>query len=277
MREATVREKIQANPDMIPSLPDVVTKALQLVDKPEVSPNEFEDLLSQDPPLVATMLRIANSPIYGFAHEKETIRDAIIGIGLNGLRSILMGSTLKRFLGSQFTCYGEDPKTLWRHAMAVASGARMLTKQLPDSQLNAEEMFVAGLLHDLGMLLLAPFLTRMGEELTQTAEPVHIAEERLLGISHQEAGGIVAEKWNMKPLVHAVITHHHFKTCPKNYRYAVAIVRLADQCATESGKGAGTLDSTSDFLADDLAAIGLQPEEWEKVKGTISLVAMLEA
>ena len=90
-------------------------------------------------------------------------------------------------------------------------------------------MFVAGLLHDLGMLLLAPFLTRMGEDLTQTAEPVHIAEERLLGISHQEAGGIVAEKWNMKPLVHGVITHHHFKTCPKNYRHAVAVVRLAER------------------------------------------------
>ncbi len=277
MRELTVKEKLQANPDLIPSLPDVVAKALQLIDQPGVSPDDFEGLLSQDPPLVATMLKIANSPIYGFAHEKETIRDAIIGIGLNGLRSILMGSTLKRFLGSQFTCYGEDPKTLWHHAMAVASGARMLTKQLPDAPDSAEEMFVAGLLHDLGKLLLAPFLTRMGENLSQTREPLHFVEERLLGISHQEAGGIVAEKWNMKPLVHAVITHHHFKTCPKNYRHAVAVVRLTDQWATENGKGAGKLDRNSIYLEEDLAVVGLQPGEWEEAQATISDAALSEA
>ncbi len=276
MREATVSEKIQANPDLIPSLPDVVAKALQLVDKPGVSPNEFEELLSQDPPLVATMLKIANSPLNGFAHEKETIRDAIIGIGLNGLRSILMGSTLKRFMGRQFTCYGEDPKTLWRHSMAVANAAKILTKQLPNSPDNAEEMFVAGLLHDLGKLLLAPFLTRMGEDLSQTTEPLHFVEERLLGISHQEAGGIVAEKWNMKPLVHAVITHHHFKACPKNYRHAVAVVRLADQWATENGEGAGKLDRNSIHLEEDLAVVGLQPEEWEEAQATISVSALLE-
>lgn len=276
MRQETARDKIRANPDLIPSLPDVVTKALQLVDKPGVSPGEFEALLSQDPPLVATMLKFANSPVYGFAHERETIRDAIIGIGLNGLRSILMGSTLKRFLGRQFNCYGEDPKTLWRHAMAVANAAKFLTRKLPNSPDNAEEMFVAGLLHDLGKLLLAPFLTRMGEDLSRTAEPLHFAEERLLGISHQEAGGIVAERWNMKPLVHAVIKHHHFKACPKNYRHAVAVVRLADQWATDNGKGAGKLESNPILLAEDLAVVGLQPGEWEKLQATLADAALIE-
>ncbi len=277
MREATVKEKIQKNPDLIPSLPDVVTKALQLVDTPGVSPNDFEELLSQDPPLVATMLKIANSPIYGFAHERESIRDAIIGIGLNGLRSILMGSTLKRFLGRQFTCYGKDPKALWNHAMAVANGAKSLTQKLPNSPDNAEEMFIAGLLHDLGKLLLAPFLTRMGKDLSQIKEPLHFVEERLLGINHQAAGGIVAEKWNMKPMVHAVITHHHLKACPKNYRHAVAVVRLADQWATENGKGAGKLDRNSIYLEEDLAVVGLQPGEWKEAQATIFDSALSEA
>lgn len=277
MREETVREKIKRRPDLIPSLPDVVAKALQLVDKPGVCPDEFEALLSQDPPLVATMLKIANSPVNGFAHEKETIRDAIIGIGLNGLRSILLGSTLKRFLGRQYTCYGGDPKTLWRHAMAVANVSKILTNRLPSSPDNAEEMFVAGLLHDLGKLLLAPFLTRMGEDLSKGTEPVHLAEERLLGISHQEAGGIVAEKWNMKPMICAVITHHHFKACPQNYRHAVAVVRLADQFATENGRGAGTLEFDAGCFAEDLAAIGLDSKGWDDAQAAISQAVLVEA
>ncbi|MHC5065002.1 MAG: HDOD domain-containing protein [Planctomycetota bacterium] len=277
MREATIKEKIQANPDLIPSLPDIVTKALQLVDKPGVSPDEFEGLLSQDPPLVATMLKIANSPVNGFAHEKESIRDAVIGIGLNGLRSILMGSTLKRFLGRQFTSYGKDPKTLWRHSMAVANAAKMMTRKLPDSPVNAEEMFVAGLLHDLGKLLLAPFLSRMGEDLSETAEPLHLAEERLLGISHQEAGGIIADKWNMKPLVKAVITKHHYKACAPDQRFAMAVVRLADQWATGNGMGAGKLESNPGLLAEDLEAIGLDAAAWEEMQVMLAELVLVEA
>lgn len=270
MRELTVREKIAKNPELIPSLPDVVGKALELVDKPGVSPKDFEVLLAQDPPLVATMLKFANSPIHGFAHEKETIRDAIIGIGLNGLRSILLASTLKRFLGSQFTCYGKDPRTLWHHALAVANGAKILTQRLPDSPVNAEEMFVAGLLHDLGKLVLAPFLSRMGQDLSDTAEPLHFAEERLLGIHHQEAGGIIAEKWKMKPVILAVIRDHHFKACPKDYRVAMAIVRLADEWATANGMGAGKLESNRAMLEEDLDILGLRPDEWEAVQATLS-------
>ena len=154
---------------------------------------------------------------------------------------------------------------------------KILTKQLPNSPDNAEEMFVAGLLHDLGKLLLAPFLTRMGEDLTKTKQPLHFAEERLLGIDHQEAGGIVAEKWKMKPLVHAVITHHHLKACPKNLRHAVAVVRLADQWATENGKGAGKLDVDPSCLEEDLAVVGLQPGEWEEAQAAISDAALTEA
>ncbi len=276
MREATVKEKIQANPDLIPSLPDIVTKALQLVDKPGVSPDEFEELLSQDPPLVATMLKIANSPVNGFAHEKESIRDAIIGIGLNGLRSILMGSTLKRFLGRQFSCYGKDPKTLWRHSMAVANAAKLMSRKLPNSPVNAEEMFVAGLLHDLGKLLLAPFLTRMGEDLSAGPEPLYLAEERLLGINHQEAGGIVADKWNMKPLVKAVITKHHYKACPPDLRYAIAVVRLADQWASENGMGAGSLEKNPEVRAEDLATLGLDEAAWEDLQEVLAEAVFAE-
>jgi HD-like signal output (HDOD) protein len=243
---------------------------MQLVEKPDAKPDEFEALLSRDPGLVANMLRLANSPIYGFVHKKETVRDAIIGMGLNGLRGVLMSSTLKRFLGSQFSSYGKNPKTLWRHSMAVATGAKLLNKQLPRSPDDSEEIFVAGLLHDLGILLLAPFLTRMGHDMTQCTEPAHFEEERILGIDHQEAGGIVAEKWNLKPMVRAVITHHHLKTCQATFRHAMAVVRLADQCATNIGVGAGRLHADSHFLSEDLDVIGLEPGEWQEVSATIA-------
>ncbi|MFT4513127.1 MAG: HD-like signal output (HDOD) protein [Planctomycetota bacterium] len=269
MKTQTVAQKIQSNPDLIPSLPDVITKAMKLVEDPNVKPGDLEKLLSNDPGLVATMLRLANSPIYGFAHKRETVRDAIIGMGLNGLRGVLLGSSMKRFVGGQFKAYG-DPMTLWRHAMAVGSGARLLNQRLPKSPDNSEEMFVAGLLHDLGKVLLAPFLTRMGEDMTKCTVPVHSVEERILGINHMKAGGIVAEMWNLKPMVREVITRHHYRSCDEQHRHAIAVVRLADQCATNNGYGAGQTGPDSDFLTPDLAVIGLEPEEWKEVGDTIA-------
>lgn len=265
----TVAEQVQEHPDLIPSLPDVVAKAIKLLDDPNSGPAEFDALLSRDPPLVATILRLANSPVYGFAHKKETVREAIVGMGLKGLRGVLMGSTLKKFLGRQYSCYGDDPMTLWHHALAVATGSRALTKSLPGANEDPDEMFVAGLLHDLGKLLLAQFLTRSGESLANTAEPAHLLEKRSLGMNHQEAGGVMAERWNLTPLVRAVIAYHHHKSCPDDFRRAVAIVRLVDRCATDYGYAAGSLPLDPDAHAEDLAAIGQQPEEWAETRMTL--------
>jgi HD-like signal output (HDOD) protein len=269
MPTATASQQIRANPGLIPALPDVVAQAMRMLDDPGAGPADFDKVLSRDPGLVASMLRLANSPIYGFAHKRETVRDAIIGLGLKGLRGMLLGCSLNKVFGPRFSCYGKDSKGLWRHALAVAAGAKFLTKQLPNSPDDAEEIFVAGLLHDLGKLLLAPFLTAMGKDLTVGKEAVHMAEERLLGIDHQEAGGLIADKWNLKPLVRAVITHHHFKACPAAHRHAIAVVRLADYAASTSNNGAGVLDPQTQFLADDLAAVGLEPAQWEELRAAV--------
>ena len=267
-KTGSVSEQIRANPGLIPTLPDVVAKAMKLLEDPEAGPADFDKLLSRDPGLVANMLRLANSPIHGFAHKRETVCDAIIGMGLRGLRGMLLGSTLKRFSGPQFGCYGGE-KVLWRHAMAVATGAKLLTQRLPASPDDAEEMFVAGLLHDLGKLLLAPFLTRLGKDLNRGMQPMHVQEEQLLGIEHQEAGGFVAEKWNLGPMIRSVIQHHHYDTCPQAHRHAVAVVRLADQCSTNTGNGAGKLDPDTRFLAADLAVVGWEPQQWAEVSAAV--------
>ena len=264
MTAATASQQIRANPGLIPTLPDVVAQAMQLLENPEAGPDDFDKLLSKDPGIVAAMLRLANSPVYGFAHKREKVRDAIIGLGLKGLRGMLLGSTLNKFFGPRYSCYGKDAKALWRHSMAVGTGAKVLTRSLPNSPDDPEEMFVAGLLHDLGKLLVGPFLSQMREDLTACAGPAHVVEEKLLGIDHQEAGGLVAEKWNLKPMVRAVITHHHFLACPKEHRHAIAVVRLADHVATQNGNGVGKLEAESTFLAADLEVVGLDAEQWQE-------------
>lgn len=273
MPTATASQQIRANPGLIPALPDVVAQAIRMLDDPEAGPADFEKVLQRDPSLVASMLRLANSPIYGFAHKRESVRDAIVGLGLKGLRGMLLGCSLNKVFGPRFSCYGKDGKTLWRHSLAVAAGAKFLNQRLPKSPDDAEEIFVAGLLHDLGKLLLAPFLTAMGKDLTVGKEAVHFAEQRLLDIDHQEAGGLIADKWNLKPMTRAVITHHHFKTGPQACQHAISVVRLADYAASDNGNGAGHLEAQTQFLAHDLATVGLDPATWETLRAGINEAA----
>lgn len=264
-----VRTRIQKHPDLIPSLPDVVAKAMVLIEDAKAEPADFEKLLSRDPPLVANILRLANSPLYGFARKKETIHEAVVGMGLKGLRGVLLCSTMKKFLGPQFACYGDDPKVLWRHATATAAGARVLAKGLKSSTEDPEEIFVAGLLHDLGKLLLAPFLSREGVDLSKSNEPAHEVEDRVLGMTHMEAGSIVAEKWNLKPMIRAVIAHHHNEGAPKEHKRAVTIVRLADQVATANGQSAGALRGDMSRFARDLAQLRLGPGQWDAAEKAV--------
>jgi putative nucleotidyltransferase with HDIG domain len=146
----------------------------------------------------------------------------------------------------------------------------VLAKHARTSQQDPDEMFVAGLLHDLGKLLLAQFLTRAGEDLTKTAEATHIAEKRALGVSHQEAGVMMAERWNLAPVVREVIARHHGETCAEAFHKALAIVRLADQVATDLGAGAGPLGMRKAVFEADLAALGLEPEPWAEAKEAIA-------
>ncbi|HLQ37477.1 MAG TPA: HDOD domain-containing protein [Planctomycetota bacterium] len=257
-------------------MPDVVAKAMALVQDPEASLEDFEQLLARDPPLVASVLRLANSPLHGLGRKRDTIREAIVGVGFKGLRGLLLCSTLKRFQGPQYSCYGKDPRSLWRHAVSVAAGARALARETGAKASDQEELFVAGLLHDLGKLLLAPFLTAKKHDLTAAREPAHVVELRELGIDHPEAGGIVAAKWGLNPMLHAVITHHHAVDCPEQFQQAVATVRLADGWATERGQGAGTVAQGEAAVAADLEHLGLQPEDWYEIREVMT-AAMTQA
>jgi HD-like signal output (HDOD) protein len=267
--QESIRELLEKSSDLIPSMPDVVAKAMKLLQNPEADLADFERLLARDPPLVTNVLRLVNSPLHGGSRKRDTIREAIVGIGFKGLRGLLLCTTMKSFQGAHFACYGDDSRTLWRHAVAVATASRLFAGRVRALRLDPEELFVAGLLHDLGKLLLAPFLTKLGKNLYTARELAHVAEQRILGLHHQEAGLIVAAKWDLNPMLRAVIAHHHDRQAPAEHRAAVTVVRLMDRCATECGLGAGSVGDRTDSIAEDLQFLGLQCSQWDELRREI--------
>ncbi|MCU0867212.1 MAG: HDOD domain-containing protein [Planctomycetes bacterium] len=260
LQEKTRREILHKS-DLIPPLPDLVVRLLGVLNKQETEPQDLERLLQNDQVLVAKMLAMVNSPFYGLNRTIRTIKDAVMVLGFRGVRSLVLATSTAKFLQRNFECYGHQPKGLWLHAVSVAAGARALAKHIRMSPDDAEMLFVAGLMHDIGKLLLVTYL---GESGRTPAVSVSISEHErtAIGIDHTEAGALVTAKWNLAMEIQEIIKAHHdlgVAPVPKG----VAVVRLADAVAHERGTGYLPGRSPAEpWQPVDLAALGIDGASW---------------
>lgn len=196
----------------LPTLPTVVTQLISVVGDPASSARQIAQLVSTDQALTAKILKVANSAFYGFAREIATVQLAIVVLGIEMVKNIgLSVAVLKRFSeGKEHRLF--DRQRFWEHAIGCGVAARMLALKFKDRRI-ADEAFVAGVLHDIGKLILIEYF---GDEFTEALEKAEAeglaivdAEEQVLGVSHADVGAWLAEKWNLPlNLVHAISYHH---------------------------------------------------------------------
>ncbi|MBL8754778.1 MAG: HDOD domain-containing protein [Planctomycetes bacterium] len=272
LQEKTRREILHKS-DLIPPLPDLVARLLGLLNKQDTEPAHLESLLQNDQVLVAKMLAMVNSPFYGLNRTIRTVKEAVMVLGFRGVRSLVLATSTAKFLQRDYSCYGHQPKGLWLHAVSVAAGARKMARACKFTADECELLFVAGLLHDIGKLLLVTYLADTGAAAgTEECE----FERSRIGLDHTEAGALVTAKWNLAPEIQEVIKLHHEGRNEQHAR-SIAIVRLCDALAHERGTGyqPGRAPMPS-FLAADLAALGLVDAAWTTLRDEIS-AAMDEA
>lgn len=260
-QEKTRREILHKS-ELIPPLPDLVSRLLTLLNKPDTEPHHLEQLMQNDQVLVAKMLALVNSPFYGLSRPITTIRDAVMVLGFRGVRSLVLATSTARFLQRDFACYGHEPKGLWLHAVAVAAGAKHLARSRGMGQEAAELLFVGGLLHDIGKLVVGPYLAQRNLAI-QPNQTDHDAERNAIGIDHTEAGALVTAKWNLSQELQELIKAHHDVTGNAN----AAIVRLADAVAMH--RGIGYLPGrapTPTVQPQDLTALSMDREGWQRTE-----------
>jgi putative nucleotidyltransferase with HDIG domain len=227
-QERTRRELLQQS-DLVPPLPDLVARLLTMLARADTEPADLEGLLQNDQVLVARMLAMVNSPFYGLHRPIRSVKDAVMVLGFRGVRGLVLATSTVKLLQRDFACYGHEPRGLWLHAIAVAAGSRRIARACGVPADDAETLFVAGLLHDIGKLVLVGRLEGAGDD------DVAFERERL-GIDHTEMGALVAARWNLAPEIQRTIGGHHGE--PAGVRSApCAVVRLADALAHECGIG----------------------------------------
>jgi len=193
----------------LPALPTIVQDLAKSHGDSEDDINYFTQQISLDQALSAKTLRFANSSFYGLQTKITTIRQAITLIGIDAVRHVITATSLTTYFPAN-GCAGFDFMGLWRHAVATAVCARVLARQL---HLNQDYAFTAGLLHDIGRLLLATHFRSEYEQVLAYRKQHDCqlldAEHEIIGIDHAMAGAELAAHWNFSPTIQHAILYHH--------------------------------------------------------------------
>lgn len=192
--------------EQLPSLASVVTEFLALSRQDFFTAQDFEKVLCKDQALVARLLKLANSAHYGRSRKIHSIPEAVVLVGLEHMKRLVFavsaeGLTRVRLVNYRF----DQDRGFWMHSTAVALSARAIVDALPAKPLHSEEAFVAGLLHDVGKLVIDDFLdSERGPHAVTLAE-----ETEAVGLDHAELGEYILSQWRLPVSIVAAVRDHH--------------------------------------------------------------------
>ena len=196
----------------LPTLPTTVARLLELIDNPRSTAYELGQMISEDQVLTAHVLKLANSAYYGFSRRIKTIPLAVVVLGYETLKNVLLTISIIDRFSRQMNGLQFDFSLFWDHTLATAIASRILAKDA-GYQLTGEA-FVAGLLHDLGKLILSQYMSEEFSKIYrlsfQNREPMYNMEKKMLkGVTHAEVGAWLAERWNLPGTLVQAIRYHH--------------------------------------------------------------------
>lgn len=264
----------------LPGFHGTILRALQIINDPEYSIAKLSQTIGLDQTLTARVLQWANSPFYGLRHKVSTLDQAIITVGTSTIRELLLVVGMSEMLNREMPGYGLDRNGLWRHSMAVAAGARWLAKTVHYRQ--ADQAFIAGLLHDIGKLVLDQLLKYDGSwhaewvERQEQGETFIDLERWLTGLDHAELGGRIAENWNLPPILVEAIAYHHDPTRSTVEPILTHLVHLADATALMLGVDTGYDGLSYELCEESLAVAGFRSLDLEALM-QVELDAIEEA
>lgn len=223
-------ERMNACSDL-PSLPATAVEVLELAQADEADLNRIAAVISRDPALTGKILRTVNSSFYGRARNVGTISQAMVVLGLQSVKTLVLGFSLVGGVATKKT-KGFDHTRYWKHSLFTATAARLIAQRV--GVLQVEEVFLCGLLSDVGMLVLdrvtgeayGPIVARPHHDLC-------VAEIAAFETTHAEVSGHLVTQWKLPPMLTTPITHHHNPDAvvEPTLRRMAEIVEAASRCA----------------------------------------------
>lgn len=190
--------------------PTILQSVLDLINSPDSSARELSEVILKDPGLTARVLRMANSSFYAYYKKITTVNQAVMVMGINAVKYFILSITVLNQLNAQREKSKINVKQLWTHFLEVASASKNLAVAIGYKM--PEEAYVAGILHDVGIILLErefPDEYLKVLQLASKGKALTKAEFEIFGVDHQEIGGYLTNYWNMPPIISESISAHH--------------------------------------------------------------------
>ncbi len=226
-----LRHKVE-NINTLPTVPGVLKRLSTVIEKPRITIVEISNFISNDPALTTKVLKMVNSAIYGFPGRIASVSHATMLLGLNVIKGLLLGVSVFELM--QKTMSG-----LYEHSLACAIASRVIAQK--KNLKEPEEVSVAGLLHDIGKVILMLQFSKEYEAAMKEAEEkkisIYDAEKNQFNATHADVGGWLAEKWRFPRNLIEVIEFHHRPALAKNAPMETAIVHMADLLVRARGFG----------------------------------------
>jgi putative nucleotidyltransferase with HDIG domain len=224
--------------EAFPGMPTTAAKLLPLLESSDSTASEIESILKYDPGLTANILKLTNSAYFGIPTRVSSVKQAIVLLGWKRLLQVVTTICVSPLMKKTVPGYDLPGGELWRHSIAVSVAAEILVKALriPD----ADEVFTAALLHDVGKLILGGFVKedlKEIETMVMKGITLDVAESMVLGTNHAEVGGKILDKWSFpSELVSAVQWHHDPESCEESCNLS-DIVHVANTMGLMTGFG----------------------------------------
>lgn len=243
--------------DNLPTLPKVLSKISEEIDNDNFSIKNIGELMSRDVSLSARILKIVNSPFYGFPQRIYNINHAILLLGANVLKSIIISTSV-------FTAMKETMAGLSEHSLFCAFTAKHISVKLRAQKIiniDPDIMFSAGLLHDIGKIIIATVFKDDFKKIIETAgkseKPLTDIEHDILNTSHDYLGYMLTKEWNLPQSIYIPIKYHHNINLADDFKAETAILNIADFLTRALGIGFSGTSYLEKINTDALNMLGI--------------------
>lgn len=255
----------------LPTIPEVLLKLNDVVQNPASSAEDVAKVIAMDPSVATNVLRIVNSAYYGLQVRVSSVSLAVSIMGFNMTRKIALKAAVFSVFGKKKEKVAHfDPIAFWKHSIYTGTAARRIGAICPRfAGTHAEDLYICGLLHDIGKIILLENATKKYVEILATAaksnRPELFVENEALGFNHADVGSVLAIKWFLPEDLTIAIRYHHQPSKDPFHKSLSSLIHLSDHLAWSAGSPSTQGTTAPELESEVYDQIGLEPQQVEEV------------
>lgn len=255
------------NIDQLPSLPEVVSRIITMMNNPDVPFKKVADELSKNQAMTANILKLANSAYFSMGKEITSMDRAVVTLGMTEVKNIVMIIGAKPILNIDIGGYDLEKGRLWQQGLVVASLAKKIVTDKKHKEV-ADVVFTGGIIHNIGKIVISTYIKGVFKEILQKVQneniPFYQAEKDIMGYNHQEIGEKILDKWHFPPILKSIVRYYQSPAeAPREHIYCVSIVHIANFLSLMAGLGIGNDGLFHEISDKAIQSAGLSSQELE--------------